>query len=88
MKYFLKFSALFILVLGMAGTAFVAVARCGTPQPAAVLVKQSAYKGSGRSLKRAGRRRANSRPSVIRVRRLSPRQVRDFYRRMLDIYTN
>jgi hypothetical protein len=86
MKELIKFAIALSLILGIAGTGF-AIENTNSSGADAVIEKPAKKKKPRRSRRRninpyAGRNR------VIRVGKLSRRQVREFYRRMLDIHLN
>ncbi len=89
MKQLVKLAIILSLILGIGTTGF-AFENAGSTSANAAVEKPSRKK---KKLRRSRRRAVNINPyagrnRVIRVRRLSRRQVRDFYRRMLDIHLN
>ena len=88
MKHIFRMMTL-TLTIGIAATAMAASAPVSEPTSAAGVSAKSYF---GRPHHHRVRRHVygvySGRARVIRVRRLSRPQVREFYRRMLDIYTN
>lgn len=89
MKELFRFAALVALVLGISGTSF----SIGDPDSSLFSTPVIEKPAKKRKIKRSGRRAVNSNPyagrnKVIRVGKLSRRQRREFYRRMLDIHLN
>lgn len=88
MKRVLRSAATLALVLGITATSFAVATSSAETSPAITMEKTSA----DRKLRKPGRRAKGMRyrrgPSVIRVHRVTRPQVREFYRRMLDIYVN
>lgn len=89
MEQVLRLAMILALVLSIAATSFAAVNRNPKLKSVYRVEKQS----TKRNFRQSGRHGAKkigykSRTSAPRVRRLTRHQIRDFYRRMLDISVN
>ncbi len=89
MKHILRLTTTLALVMGIAATSFAVVNPNTKLKSADTIEKQTTYRKLSKSSRRDAKKIGNKRrTSALRVRRLTERQRRDFYRRLIDIYIN
>ena len=89
MKQVLRLVMTLALTLGIAATSFAVVKPNPKLKPTHRMEKPTTKRNLSKSRRHGAKKIGGKRrTSALRVRRLTRRQIRDFYRRMLDISVN